>query len=611
MTNLSCTTTTDCWSLGPSSVFVSSDLGGTWTPHAFPTGIPFSAMSCPTPTHCWAAGIYTASAPHRWAMFATTNDGRNWHADTVPSEVTSIGTVSCPNTTDCWAVALTSHAASSIATTDGGAVWTLGTVPSLFGTSALGMAAYLAAATCSTSTRCWAVGSPGGEAVVASTTDLGSSWATRTLPRGPAALTALACADSSDCLAFAEGYGSMGQVVATTNGGATWQRRASMPDGLSDPKSSSCPTASLCWVVSDTVPKVGVTTDVGKSWMVPLLTASSAVSMAPTPDGGGYWLTTQKGNVYPFGDARFFGSKAGAVLPGPVVSMAPSPDGGGYWLTTQKGNVYPFGDARFFGSKAGAVLPGPVVSLAPSPDGGAYWLTTQKGNVYPFGDARFFGSKATVPPLYYPDGVSCPTIADCFVVGRAGPKAAGGVILATTDAGATWNADRLPPEVFQPLAVSCATAEQCVAVGTSNEAYAVEATTNGGAAWTWETISGAPSLVGASCPSATVCVAVGQDAIVATIDAGRSWRSDTPPVSADYLGVSCPTVSDCWTVGVGAAPAGAVAAVTNNGGATWTSDTLPADIIGLDAVTCPTTGKCWALGTTNTGAAAVVATGTG
>ena len=70
------------------------------------------------------------------------------------------------------------------------------------------------------------------------------------------------------------------------------------------------------------------------------------------------------GGVYSFGDARFMGSTGGMHLNAPVVSMASTPDGGGYWLVASDGGVYSFGDARFMGSTGGMHLNAPVVGAA-------------------------------------------------------------------------------------------------------------------------------------------------------------------------------------------------------------------------------------------------------
>jgi hypothetical protein len=44
--------------------------------------------------------------------------------------------------------------------------------------------------------------------------------------------------------------------------------------------------------------------------------------MAPTPDGGGYWLVASDGGVFSFGDASYFGSTGGMTLVDPVDGMA-------------------------------------------------------------------------------------------------------------------------------------------------------------------------------------------------------------------------------------------------------------------------------------------------
>ena len=120
--------------------------------------------------------------------------------------------------------------------------------------------------------------------------------------------------------------------------------------------------------------------------------AMPIVSMAATPDNGGYWLIGGDGVVFAFGDAGFFGSTGALHLNRPVVAMAPTPDGGGYWLVAADGGIFAFGDAGFFGSTGAMTLHRPVVSMAPTPDGGGYWLVAADGGIFAFGDATFLGS---------------------------------------------------------------------------------------------------------------------------------------------------------------------------------------------------------------------------
>jgi hypothetical protein len=123
------------------------------------------------------------------------------------------------------------------------------------------------------------------------------------------------------------------------------------------------------------------------------------VGMAPTPDDAGYWLVTSRGQVIPFGDARYHGDvftmgKAGH-LAGAIVGIAGTADGGGYWLTGAGGVVLPFGDAHPYGDTytdgVAGHLAGAIVAIVATGDGRGYWLVGSDGKVLPFGDAHSYG----------------------------------------------------------------------------------------------------------------------------------------------------------------------------------------------------------------------------
>ena len=119
---------------------------------------------------------------------------------------------------------------------------------------------------------------------------------------------------------------------------------------------------------------------------------SRAVAIAATPDGGGYWVASSTGGVYPFGDAHSYGSMSGTALDAPVVSMTATPSGQGYWLVASDGGIFSFGDASFFGSTGGMQLNAPIVGMAATPSGNGYWLVASDGGVFSYGDASFRGS---------------------------------------------------------------------------------------------------------------------------------------------------------------------------------------------------------------------------
>ncbi len=141
---------------------------------------------------------------------------------------------------------------------------------------------------------------------------------------------------------------------------------------------------------------------------VPFTVTSTAVpparfvGMAPTPDGGGYWLVNAGGGVFSYGDAAFHGSLPGlGITPAaPIVAIAATPTGGGYWLAAADSGVFAFGDATFYGDTVPA--PGshtseiPTTALLPAPDGHGYYEVHVAGtSVEAFGPSA--GLRVTNP----------------------------------------------------------------------------------------------------------------------------------------------------------------------------------------------------------------------
>ena len=146
--------------------------------------------------------------------------------------------------------------------------------------------------------------------------------------------------------------------------------------------------------------------------VIPFTVTSTAaparfVAMAPTPDGGGYWLMQGDGDVHVFGNAVLYGSltESGVTPAASIVAMAATTDGKGYWLVGADGGVFAFGDAPFLGSlpSIGVKPIDPIVAMAATTDGKGYWLVGADGGVFAFGDAAFCpavaGSATATSPL--------------------------------------------------------------------------------------------------------------------------------------------------------------------------------------------------------------------
>ena len=126
--------------------------------------------------------------------------------------------------------------------------------------------------------------------------------------------------------------------------------------------------------------------------------ASAAAPGAPWPScpttrARGYWLVTNVGDVYAFGDAGYYG--ATPYFGVPVVDAMATPDGGGYWILYGNGKVSPFGDAASLGGPIGYVNGfNPATAIFTTADGHGYWVSAARGDVFSYGNAPFLGGLA-------------------------------------------------------------------------------------------------------------------------------------------------------------------------------------------------------------------------
>jgi len=213
------------------------------------------------------------------------------------------------------------------------------------------------------------------------------------------------------------------------------------------------------------------------------------------------------------------------------------------------------------------------------------------------------------------DGVSCATATSCLAVGTP----------AEAWTGTRWSVLPRPP--VGPLSsVSCPVPGFCQAAGSLSAGARPIAARWNGLAWQAERIprpAPAPqdlTLAAVSCATARFCMAVGDDSRGATAMPspayrdtalaerwnGSRWRiipAPSPTHASRFTGVSCPSPTVCVAVGSSASGARTLAERWN--GARWTVQRTPnighIGYSALTAVSCATAANCMAVGTYNGG----------
>ena len=496
--DVTCVNPSDCWAVGAQGTsggsvpvpLIEQWDGSSWSAVATPPAHgELFAVTCVNAADCWATGVNVTDDSNSNPLdgFIDHWNGSKWsEAPTAPSGQAhdQFNSVTCSTASDCWAVGFAGPNTLSdnflpniMPQVSGdqafvehwnGHQWSVTPAPA----AAAPEGTYLNSVTCTSSTRCWAVGSTmGADGNPASTlVDRwdGSSWST--VPSAdPSAtgqeLTDVTCLGASECWAtgaLAEASGNSlssepAPLIETWNGSAWSVEPSPNVTAFGYLNGVTCTRVGGCFSVGFAVTSVG-NNDTTFATLTEQLTLPQVgrqglllsgvdggvfafgnagfhgslgavhlnapiVGMAATPDGASYWLVATDGGVFAFGDANFYGSLGAVHLNAPIVGMAATPDGAGYWLVAADGGVFSFGHAGFDGSMGGTPMSQPIVGMAAAPDGSGYWLVAADGGVFTFGDAGFYGSlpgQGVVAPAPVDAIASSPDGQGYWLVGQDG-----------------------------------------------------------------------------------------------------------------------------------------------------------------------------------------------
>src|ERR1700722_10739329 len=472
-------------------------------------------------------------------LFDTVDGGATWQVQQIPASVGTLDAIACVSTTTCVVGGWNQTGAGLVIFGTFGHQWQSGSLP-----TAISQVYRLACV----SDSCVATGNErdGAPALITSG-DGGRTWTLAAIPTGIQSLDTVACsATGATCVAGGQltqqvdtssGPYHLGVVLASQDGGGTWST-ATLPPELGEILSTDCPQPSSCMATDGgSLLQSG---DNGQTWVV-----QSAISPPRSGCSSVEWASVA------FAD----------------------PDNG---VAVGHGQCGGFQFAWDAGISCGG-------SIAVTTDGGQTWHVTPEAQAL--------------------SAVSCPDTSHCWALESTNSTA---TVLATADGGSSWSAQPMGGINALGLLV-CATPDVCIAAGVDNEGNPlVVRTTDAGDTWARVSLpSGGGYLYGLTCPTSSNCLAavtpdeptVGADRanesagyVIASTDAGAHWvRRNLPFGNREAYAVGCSSTKTCVATGAGHA------AVTTDGGATWTASNA-GSVGSLVTVTCPSTARCVAGG---------------
>ena len=435
------------------------------------------------------------------------------------------------------------------------------------------------------------------------TTNGGRSWSE--LP-GAASLSPRRAAFADAMTGWIAGVDEDGQgtISITTDGGLTWttQLTTTTPEDLSD---ITCTDAMHVWAVGATSDCVYRTTDGGATWTkvaLPETAVSFAISFADgangcavasdgtmlySSDGGREWHVSRVLSVH-LSDV-FMADALNAWAVGANGAIFHSDDGGENWDSLDSGTAADLTSVGSSASQGWITGRGGVILASPN---GHEWSAQASPTADDLSSLAVVGpslawcggSDGVILRTTTPDGpwaaqaggaepdlndVCVLMLSDAAFEGDAWAVGKDGRILHTTNGGALWVEQHRGGNTLN--AVSFCDQEHGWAVGMFGNVYG---TSDSGRHWTLEGLGLAAHLYDVEASSPSMALAVGSGGRIFRFD-GESWTQRPSGVTADLFGIA---ISGAKSYAVG--DAGTVLR-SDDGGLTWSKQTLPAPPAGL------------------------------
>ncbi len=384
---------------------------------------------------------------------------------------------------------------------------------------------------------------------------------------------------------------------------------AALPAPVNSLTSLDCASATRCWAVGSTVGGGG---------------APNGAAVVATTDGGVRWTA----QVIPPTAGYLSGIACSDVLHCTAVGQATQASvGEAVIITTVDGGLQwtqvPAPPAILDLSAVSCLAGGWCMAVGAAASGSVALISTTSG-------VTWVQAGALPPVMSGATFISCTGVQRCWVTGHTAVASdhVVGALALTTDGGSNWATVPMPPGSGYLNGVSCLTGSP-----TGSGAFPVPATTPttappvaAGSSPTSSPTATAPTTTAAPTPTTappttsttpTVgvpgvrCLVVGTTAdtlngarighglLFTTDNGGATWSSQTvTPQSASLTGVSCTAINTCVAVGssVLAAPQAGLMIVSGSPADPWKSPSVVGAPQPLTAVSCTSTSRCVAVG---------------
>jgi hypothetical protein len=238
------------------------------------------------------------------------------------------------------------------------------------------------------------------------------------------------------------------------------------------------------------------------------------------------------------------------------------------------------------------------------------------------GGKTWTAQAVTLTPAPALTGISCPSARLCMAVGLSATGSTG-VVLTTSDAGATWAQASAPTGAIVVTSIACAATTDCTAIASDGTTFWSAHSTDFGRTWQQEgdlppgflDAGHLACVVGAACLATGYTATTsghGQGAIAISTDSGGTWAAATVPAGTGLVqGAVCATISSCLAVGTtsttvsAVVPAKGALLTSEDGGHTWASTASDQPVDDMFGIDCPSPSTCAVVGTKWIGTPAV------